>query len=363
MNKVLHIAILLLLASCTAREPLPDSVVGQPVQFIVGGEALVQAQTKSATNMASGGRFVCSMYYHAAAGDTDESNYDISPLSMGGTMTTAWLKIDGNEGAAQYWDMEYSAQLASPTFYWQNRLNHAFLALADYNKLNSNVGAITHAAEDKGKLKMYPDGENYDGKYNAYDLSRGERTSMDQQPDPILARAVVKPEGRTPASVLLNFQHQFSQVQVNVKGATDGSATITAGQIEKVELLGVSTEGYVPNRLNADGTVSSSISNGVAENNPFELFVMSEAVSGYLKSAHAIAFGVLRGIRVTWHEADTIKHTPTYTLADSLTLASGNQYIYNLEIRLGGISLIQTQIENWGQKGELVFDSATVTHN
>jgi hypothetical protein len=186
---------------------------------------------------------------------------------------------------------------------------------------------------------------------------------MDQQPDPILAWTVVAPVGTTSETVLLTFQHQFSQVQVNVKGATDGYATITAEQIEKVELLGVSTEGYVPNRLNANGTVSSSISNGVAEN--FELFGMTEAASGYLKSAHAIAFGVLRGIRVTWHEAgdNTIKHTPTYTLADPLTLESGNQYIYNLEIRLGGISLIQTQIENWGQKGELVFDGATVTKN
>lgn len=357
-----HIAIVLLLVGCTAREPLPDSVVGQPVQFIVGGEALVQAQTKSATNMASGGRFVCSMYYHAANGNTNDSNYDIVPLSAGGTMTTAWLEVD-NSGTPQYKNMGFTAP--APTFYWQNRLKHAFLAQADYNKLNSNVGAITHEVGDRGKLKMYPNGENYSGTYNAYDLSRGERTSMDQQPDPILAWTVVAPVGTTSETVLLTFQHQFSQVQVNVKGATDGPATITAGQIEKVELLGVSTEGYVPNRLNADGTVSSSISNGVAVNNPFELFGMTEAASGYLKSAHAIAFGVLRGIRVTWHEAgdNTIKHTPTYTLADPLTLESGNQYIYNLEIRIGGISLIQTQIENWGQKGELVFDSATVTHN
>lgn len=351
----------LLLAGCTAREPLPDSVAGQPVQFTVGGEALVQAQTKSATNMASGGRFVCSMYYHAANGNTNDSNYDIVPLSAGGTMTTAWLEVD-NSGTPQYMNMGFTAP--APTFYWQNRLKHAFLAQADYNKLNSNVGAITHEVGDRGKLKMYPNGENYPGTYNAYDLTRGERTSMDQQPDPILARAVVKPEGSPPASVLLNFQHQFSQVQVNVKGATDGSATIDADQIEKVELLGVSTEGYVPNCLNADGTVSSSISNDVAVNNAFELFVMTEAASGYLKSAHAIAFGVLRGIRVTWHEADntSIKHTPTLVVSGPLTLASGREYEYNLELRRGGLTLIQTQVQDWGQKEGLVYSTSGSIH-
>lgn len=346
MRHPLHIAILVLLASCTVSSPLPDTPVGQPVLFSVAGEH--PAQTKSTSYMAPGRPFVCSMYYHAAYGDTDESPFDVlAPDS--GTMTTAWLKVTDEAGGAQYWDNAFTAALASPVFYWQNRLNHAFLALADYNQLT--------------ELKMYPNGDTEEF-LNTYDLTRGTRESIDGQPDPILALTVVKPVGATPDRVQLTFHHQFSRIRVNVKGATDNSATLAAGQIESVELVGVSTEGYVYNHLNSDGTVGATTANEVDADTAFQLFEMDSPASGYLKSFNGIAFGILRGIRITWHEADntSIKHTPTLVVSGPLTLASGREYEYNLELRRGGLTLIQTQVQDWGQKEELVYSTSGSIH-
>ena len=366
--------------------------VGQPVLFTSGNENTVATRADGVPYMTKDGRFVCTMYYHPEAGATDSSPFDIK---NGGTDTTAWLQVNDNVGNSVYRKSDFSTPASTDTygfdesatkFYWQNRLTHAFLALADYNKLKENVGNTT----EQGKLKMFPnhdidfivpaEGEEdtqllANNRYaNKYDLKRGTSMSkMTDQPDPILALTIMKPAGATQEAnrVRLYFRHQFSQIQVNIKGPDDGSADIQPEQIDKVELLGVSEEGYVACRLNANGTVGlgtkplgnilkdgqgtpikdkdgkeipdedimlgsasakevklDSYTTAQLEQNKwgtsFNMFDMTTGVIedghdtgyalGYLKSFNAIAFGTLWAIRVTWHElaGNQIQHVSTY---------------------------------------------------
>lgn len=422
-----HIGLVLAccLVSCTAMEPQGNeswSPVGQPVQFTSGnlsGTATKadpavgsnspyyhgMSETGGVPYMPLNGRFVCTMYYHAAAGATDESDFDILPPSQGGTATTAWLKVNNNVGNAVFRLASYDEAALNPDdfdfdrnapiFYWQNRLTHAFLALADYNQLSSNDGAAT----TQGKLKMFPnydkdfgiEDELADGPYaNSYDLTRGERTSMAGQPDPILALTIMKPAGATQEAnrVRLYFRHQFSQVQVNIKGSADESAhDITPDQIEKTELLGVSTEGYVSCRLNADGTLAAASAKDVKLDEftdaqlmdnqwgtSMEMFAAEEASTGYLKTFEAIAFGQLWAIRITWHEGDNenpgIQHVTTYKVPQAneanvqlRQLQSATRYIFDLELRRGTLAVIRTEILPWMQKEELVYGTdGTITN-
>lgn len=341
----------MLLAGCSgdeiatgdSRDDKGFDPVGKPVLFSVGLEA--QATTRTASNMANGGRFVCTMYYHSAIGDTDDSNYDIKAVSVGGTMNTAWLQV-GDEGNAVYKNSAFTADATS--FYWQNQLTHAFLALADYNQLTTNDGTTTA----QGKLKMYP---NYDKEFdestpyryaNSYDLTKGTRSSITQQPDPIRALTRMKPEGEN-RRVTLNFEHQFSQIQVNVKNADNGSVDLTS-KIKKVELLGVTTEGYVFSRINADGTVDASTYKNVDNSTSFEMF-STTAADGFLGSYNAIAFGHLYAIRVSWYEGTEgepiVTHTPTLVVNENLV--SGKRYIFNLSLSRGSLNVINTEIVNW----------------
>lgn len=289
--------------------------------------------------MADGARFVCTMYYKAHSLDTDESNFDISSPSEGGSMTTAWLQVDGDEGNAVYKDRTFAADATS--FYWRNRLKHAFLALADFNKLTTNNGSTT--------LKMYPDNDPEISYANTFDLTRGEHTSMTQQPDPILALSVINPSSTASNDrVTLDFQHQFSQIQVNLKNE---NGTVDMSKIDKVELLGVTTEGYIPTRINADGTVGAASFKVVSSDTPFEMFSLVAAAEGYAKSYNAIAFGSLVAIRVTWYEgtaeAKGVIHTPTLTLNAPITLASGKRYTYNLKLSRGSLNVISTSVVAW----------------
>ena len=290
--------------------------VGTPVQFSVGLEG--KATTRAV--MADGGRFVCTMYCKAS----EESDYNIEPPANGGTMKTAWLQIYGS-GNAKYMDYSFSDEATS--LFWQNRWSHVFLALADYNKPD-NKGAKDGVT--KGKLAMFPNNDKQPGDNNSYDLTRGEElTSMAGQPDPILAKTIKTPVGDPSAEenrVTLNFEHQFAQIQVNVKNKAENNPAIDASMITKVELLGVSTEGYVTTRINNVGEVSAATYNNVT--NDFNMFVMDTPKSGYLKSFNAIAFGHLTSIRVTWDDGSS--HTST--LSVNSNLASGTKYVYNLEI-------------------------------
>ena len=340
----------MLLAGCSGDEITAENdfdPVGKPVMFSVGLEAQATTRTASTSNMASGGRFVCTMYYHSAIGDTDDSNYDLSTSLI----STAWLEVSGDDGNVVYKNSTFDA--AGTPFYWKNRLKHAFLAIANNNNLTSTT------------VQPIYNSSNADFT-NVYDLTTG--SSIAEQPDPILALTEFKPVGNAEASfwttttqeanrVTLNFKHQFSLIQVNVKAA-DTSVSLAAGQIEKVELLGVTTEGYVYTKLNVDGTLNPASFKEESSNNAFEMFSITPATD-YVSSFNAIAFGKLCAIRVTWHEAvaTTIVHTPTYTLSGSeLTLESGKRYVYNLSLSRSGLSVINASVENWGQKEGLVYD-------
>ena len=211
---------------------------------------------------------------------------------------------------------------------------------------------------------------------NKFDLTRGTKTSINDQPDPCQALTIMKPMGATQAAnrVHLKFKHQFSQVQVNLKASSDNSVTMTADQIQKVELLGVSEEGYVFNELSMktennkevfyvhpaaykDVDVSKIDESILATNQhgtSLELFDMGEEnyAAGYLKSFNAITFGLLKAIRITWIEKDTgqdIPHVATFKVTDTnlSTLRSGRKYIWNIELRRGTLAVITTTIDDW----------------
>lgn len=311
--------------------------VGTPVQFSVGIEG--KATTRAV--MADGGHFVCTMYYKASEG----SDYNINAPGDGGTMQTAWLQIYGS-GNAKYMDHNFDAETTS--LFWQNRWSHVFLALADYNNLMDNVGA-TYAAGTQGKLKMYPNNDKQPTE-NTYDLTRGALTSMAGQPDPILAKTIKTPVGDPSAEanrVTLNFEHQFAQIQVNVKNNAENNPAIDASMISQVELVGVSTEGYVTTRIDNNGNVSAATCNNAT--NDFNMFVMDTPKSGYLKSFNAIAFGHLTSIRVTWNDGSS--HTST--LSVNRNLASGTKYVYNLEI--SRIATTRGDIGNRSKASEQVY--------
>ncbi len=396
-----------------------DDPVGKQVLFTVGNlneEATTRADV--IPYMANSGRFVCTMYYHSAATDTDSTAFDIKHPNEHGTLSNAWLMVNNTVGNSVYRKYNFSTptqvdsydfDMDATNFYWQNRLTHAFLALTDYHQLKTIDGDT--ATIKRNKLKMYPyydtivvDGSDVEREVNIYDLKRGTKTKMQDQPDPIRALTVMKPAGATQEAnrVRLYFKHQFAQIQVNLKSSADNSANITATQIDSVQLLGVAEEGYVPTRMNANGTVSESLykevnldnytdaqlavnewgtaltmfdmANGDA-NGDNELDGEDAYANGFLKSFNAIAYGMLQGIRITWHETEGeggIVHVTTFRVpeySDEVTptplrkMASGKKYIYNLELQRGTLAVIRTQIVDWEQDENLVYGTdGTITN-
>ena len=362
----------LVLAGCTAEQETFDEGLQQiermPVLFSAGNtEATVTRAT--ASYMPKNSHFVCSMFFHAGVNDTIGSEFGAPVADV--NMTTAWLKISNSTGNAVYWNKEYSEvvkdsldiygfDVNSKCFYWQNRLNHIFLALTDNNDLDGSIS--------NGSLKIYPDvTDKYKDKYMlAYDLTRGEKKAMSEQPDPILALETARPSGGTPEAnrVKLFFKHQFAQIQVNLKSSLDESAIIKDEWIESVELLGVAETGYVPYCILPDGTLPAVTSLPInvdadkyqktIKDNPygssFNMFQRSTPVGGYLRSFECIAFGTLQGIRITWREsdaADAVKHVATYKGVKNLALKSGTKYIYNMELRRSLIAEVTAKIKPW----------------
>ena len=346
IKDILIISIVVLLTGCTSdeiatgdsRDDKGFDPVGMPVHFSVGLEG--KALTRSGeVLLPDNSRFVCTMYYHSKTSDDDASDYDLTTSKI----HTAWLKVSGDAGNAEYMNSDYSPYGSS--FYWQNRLKHAFIAIADNNNLTSTTAQPIYNSSNAVFT-------------NVYNLTTG--SSIAEQPDPILALATEKPTEATAEEnrVTLNFQHQFSQIQVNVKNAE--GTNITSDQITGVELLGVSETGYVYTKLNANGTVDAPTASEVNIDNytdeqlatnkwgtSFGMFVMT-TTEGYLKSYNAIAFGTLRAIRVTWSGG-------TATLEVQQTLASGKMYTYNLSIQHPTAGT-RGLLNNKSQTSELVLD-------
>ena len=370
IRKYLYIAFALLVASCSETEidESQDPVRSMPVLFSAGNtEATVTRAT--ASYMPKNSHFVCSMFFHAGVNDTIGSEFSAPVADV--NMTTAWLKISNSTGNAVYWNKAYSEvvkdsldvygfDVNSKCFYWQNRLNHIFLALTDNHDLDGSIS--------NGSLKIYPDvTDKYKDKYMlAYDLTRGEKKTMSEQPDPILALETARPSGGTPEAnrVKLFFKHQFAQIQVNLKSSLDASAVIDSAWIERVELLGVAETGYVPYCILSDGTLPAATSLPInvddkkyqttIKDNPygssFNMFQRSTPVGGYLKSFECIAFGTLQGIRITWRESgdeNAVKHVATYKGVKNLALKSGTKYIYNMELRRSLIAEVTANIKPW----------------
>lgn len=383
----LAMAIALTLGACTEAEVENGGTQQsqEPVLFTVGniGSAVTRA---SIGYLQADSRFVCSMFFHAGAKDTDNSPFysTANPLASDVNMTTAWLKIKSKSttGNAVYRQSSFNEtgitlddfgfDKAAKIFYWQNRLNHIFLALADNNKLATDDGTT-------GSLKLFPDVQTVDANGNymlEYDLTTGSK--MTDQPDPILAFTTMKPEGASPEAnrVELLFKHQFAQVQVNLKNSQDATSVVIGNsEIISVELLGVAEKAYVPYCINADGTLPTVVAedinideakyNDTKKSNPygssFSLFVSDNTTSGYLKTFEGIAFGTIQRIRVTWKEPNyDVTHTTILNSVLEQQLESGKKYIYNIELRRSSIAQVTPKIVDWGTDGTYEADGTIV---
>lgn len=384
----LKIFILLTLAALTACSgEAPDApsgdnaVVGTPVMFTSGNQSLSRAIPYLGEN----GRFVCRMYYQATQGSTDYTG-----------QFQSWLRVNNAYGNSVYRNSLFNAdesnndlfdqfnfEKAATIFYWQNRKNHAFIAYTDLHRCfestyhgDNGLNMTTDAS--------FTEAENtYDCKKFLLTTSPTETLTEEQklsgdpayysQPDPAIANTIMLPAGATQEAnrVDLIFRHCFSQIQVNLKKAADGGITsLTAAQITKVEMLGVSEEGYVcfdadpttgkPHPASYKAVSPSDYTDEHLASNPYgsamSMFDMgsNNYAPGYVKSFNAIAFGQLRALRITWTEPaaeslETIEHVVTHRIMDNdfRYLQSGVRYIHNLELRRGTLAVIKTEILPW----------------
>lgn len=375
-----------LLAACSTDSPVGGVNGGEPLAPTEGNIVLFSAGNLGNASRATipylgkGGRFVCRMYHIGAIGGTTFDTY-----------TTAWLKVNNDYGNSVYrshlFDAdEYDSNLfddfgfekMSTIFYWQNRRNHAFIAFTDLHRTfdNDYVGGTA-----EGTLKMDDSAADYvlideDAQYraNKFDLHTTTKyATYEKQPDPALADTVMLPAGATQEAnrVELIFRHCFSQIQVNLKKSADGGiVNLSAADILKVELLGVSEEGYVFYEANPSTGKPHPTAYKPVEQRDYteeelrknqygtamEMYDMGEEnyQPGYLKSFRAIAFGQLRAIRLYWREHDNpdVVHEVTYTVKivdgnDYINLRSGVKYVHNLELRRGTLAVIKTVILPW----------------
>ena len=161
-----------------------DKGIGQLVLFSSGNGGNSTTRASVIPYMEQDGRFVCKMYYHAKATDTDANDFDVET-----TPITSWLRVDDNEGNSVYWNRnfpdnngddkvdgndltpadredanfkDYGFDPNAQFFYWRNRLDHIFLAYTDFNLLKSNQYKM--GTDSKGNsvpvarsLFMYPE--------------------------------------------------------------------------------------------------------------------------------------------------------------------------------------------------------------
>lgn len=223
----------------------------------------------------------------------------------------------------------------------------------------------------------------------AFDLSKGSKTAMSQQPDILQALTIDQiPKSAVMEAnrVHLYFKHQFAQVQVNLKNSVDNSVQIQASQIKKVELLGVTNTGYMFTSMNPDGTmhvptgfksstfkevVATDFTDAQLEANPygtsFDMFERTvpddeKELNKIVKSYECITFGRLQAIRITWRETDAeggVEHVATYRVPEKndqnqplRLLEPGTKYIWNMELRRGTLAVIRAEIIPWEENQE-----------
>ena len=372
--RLMLVAVVLLAAACSNEEE-PQLLQQQENDLVLlGAGTNATASTRAtSTPLPNGGRFACKMYYKAGV---DATTYDAHTL--------AWLQVDEQStGNSLYLkasfenpsDVDaYGFDKMSPIFYWQNRKKHTFIALADFNKLNTDLGTTEGSilSEQNMEQEYSVNEETRESvkPYIAFNLTRTGVESYDQQPDPIRAVTAMEPKGYTPEAnrVSLLFKHCFAQVQVNLAPSPDGSATdLVAENIVSVELMGVTAEGRVTPWIKADGSYEAPSCKDVSAKDftqaqwiaserygtAFEMFPQDQAATGYLKSFQAIAFGMLRAIRITWKEpvagtAEFITHKVVRAVeSEYQTLKSGTRHIFNIQIRRGMLAVITADILPW----------------
>ena len=346
-KKILYIFAFSLLTACSASDTELNNneqsrntdadIIGKPVCFLVGDDGYSRASNIDA--LPEDSRFVCNMFYPSYNTQSSESVvYDLEKKQ------TAWMIVSSTDNTNKKGNAQYTTQ---DTLTWQNRRYHAFVALADYNQLKAIPSEYIIPKEEI-----------------VYDLTRGEKTKMEEQPDPILAFTKLIPQ-TAEDKVNLLFKHQFSQIQVNIfNDDADQSVSIVPGNIANVELVGVSTEGHVFTQIDSVGnhaTTFGNIIDGDTESS-FNMFTMDTPEANAISSFNAIAFGTLNAIRITWYESadptqhsDSNRHIVTYKLStdensadgSERILQSGTKYIYNITLRRGSIGMFHAQIEDW----------------
>lgn len=355
-----------------------------PVCFATGADAL---STKASNGfgvgatqtpyLPEGARFVCRKYYIGTSGaDAGHTHYK-----------TSWLVVDNTKGNSVYRQASFVTPAEADKdqhgfdknayiFYWQNRKAHIFLAITDLNKAKNDDYVGGTAA---GTLKMddeHPDATLEEGettyKANSYNLNTNDYIKWEQQPDIIQAYTKAIPQGSDPETnrVSLHFKHCFSCVHVNVKKSSDGSVEdLTNVSIQNVELLGVSKEAYVFYEVDAKGNYHAPYAVPVdlrdytaeqLEQNPYgtAMPLYETTVTGdYLEAYHALAFGRLSAIRVTWvempqgdrtPEAERVEHVVTRKIdSEGRVLQSATRYVFNLELRRGELTILEPKIQPW----------------
>ncbi len=366
----------------TGDEPLP-ATDDNAVMFTSGNQSL----SRAIPYLGKDGRFVCRMYYQATQGSTDYTGQFQSWLRVNNAYGNSVYRdslFKANESNSDLFD-QFNFEKAATIFYWQNRLNHSFIAYTDLHRcfdssyrgdkgLNMTTDASFTEAENTYACKSFT---LTTSPTPIADLSESEKQTGDpkyySQPDPAVANTIMLPAGATQEAnrVDLIFRHCFSQIQVNLKKAADGGITsLEAAQITKVEMLGVSEEGYVcfdadpttgkPHPASYKSVSPSDYTDEQLASNPYgtamSMFDMGSDnyAIGYVKSFNAIAFGQLRALRITWTEpatesSDAIKHVVTHRITenDFRYLQSGVRYIHNLELRRGTLAVIKTEILPW----------------
>lgn len=399
--KIFILLTLAALTACSGEAPdAPsgnDAVVGTPVMFTSGNQSL----SRAIPYLGKKGRFVCRMYYQATQGSTDYTG-----------QFQSWLRVNNAYGNSVYRDSLFNAdesdsdlfdqfnfEKAATIFYWQNRLNHSFIAYTDLHRCFKDDYRGDNGLNMTTDFTLTESETDFDGRKFTLttsptpiaDLSESEKQTGDpayyNQPDPAIANTVMLPAGATQEAnrVDLIFRHCFSQIQVNLKKAADGGINdLNADDITKVELLGVSQEGYI--YFDADSVtgnnhaatykkvVQSDFTTEELATNEFgtsmEMYDMGSDnyATGYVKSYRAIAFGQLGAIRITWKEDSGIEHIVTHKVVnldsnDFINLRSGVRYIHNLELRRGTLAVIKTVILPWEIDEQQWDTSGIITEN